>query len=86
MGVNSAREATNEKVTAWAAKHPGKGSPGTFRDAAAFEHLTGPLAEGWLTKLTNLADAAIVARLQAIEQELLHAMARWDELDSLTKR
>jgi hypothetical protein len=31
-----AREAANEKTKAWAAKHPGKGSAGTFRDAAAF--------------------------------------------------
>ena len=31
-----AREATNEKVTKWAAKHRAKGSAGTFRDAAAF--------------------------------------------------
>ena len=31
-----AREATNEKITKWAAKHGVKGSAGTFRDAAAF--------------------------------------------------
>jgi predicted dinucleotide-binding enzyme len=31
-----AREATNEKVTRWAARHGVKGSPGTFREAAAF--------------------------------------------------
>jgi ATP-binding cassette subfamily F protein uup len=30
--------------------------------------------------------AATLARLAAIEQELLDALARWDELDSLTKR
>jgi 8-hydroxy-5-deazaflavin:NADPH oxidoreductase len=30
-----AREARNEKAVAWAAKHPGKASAGTFRDAAA---------------------------------------------------
>ena len=30
--------------------------------------------------------AATLARLEAIEQELLDALARWDELDSLTKR
>jgi len=30
--------------------------------------------------------ARTLARLQAIEQELLDALARWDELDSLTKR
>ena len=27
-----------------------------------------------------------LARLEAIEQELLDALARWDELDSLSKR
>jgi predicted dinucleotide-binding enzyme len=31
-----AREATNEKITKWAAKHGKKASAGTFRDAAAF--------------------------------------------------
>lgn len=31
-----AREATNEKTAAWAAKHLGKGSAGTFKDAASF--------------------------------------------------
>lgn len=31
-----AREAANEKITKWASKHPGKGSAGTFRDAASF--------------------------------------------------
>ncbi len=31
-----AREATNEKITKWAAKHGGKGSAGTFRDAVSF--------------------------------------------------
>ena len=31
-----AREASNEKTAAWAARHPGKGSAGTFRDAASF--------------------------------------------------
>jgi 8-hydroxy-5-deazaflavin:NADPH oxidoreductase len=31
-----AREATNEKAVAWAAKHAGKASAGTFRDTAAF--------------------------------------------------
>lgn len=34
--VLGAREKTNEKAAAWAAKHPGKGTAGTFRDAAAF--------------------------------------------------
>ena len=31
-----AREARNEKAAAWAAKHPGKASAGTFKDAATF--------------------------------------------------
>jgi predicted dinucleotide-binding enzyme len=31
-----AREASNAKTAAWTAKHPGKGSAGTFRDAASF--------------------------------------------------
>jgi len=30
--------------------------------------------------------ARTLARLEAIEQELLDALARWDELDSLSKR
>jgi ATP-binding cassette subfamily F protein uup len=32
------------------------------------------------------AIARTLARLDAIEQELLDAMTRWDQLDSLTKR
>ena len=31
-----ARAARNEKAAAWAAKHPGKASAGTFKDAATF--------------------------------------------------
>ena len=30
--------------------------------------------------------AATMARLVAVDQELLEALARWDDLDSLTKR
>ena len=41
-----AREATNEKITKWAAKHGPKGSAGTFRDAAAFGEI-GVLATLW---------------------------------------
>ena len=41
-----AREAGNEKTAAWAAKHPGKGSAGTFREAAAFGEML-VLATHW---------------------------------------
>jgi predicted dinucleotide-binding enzyme len=54
-----AREATNEKVTKWAAKHGAKGIPGTFREAAAFGEIVA-VATLWNGTESALPGARVV--------------------------
>jgi ATP-binding cassette subfamily F protein uup len=50
------------------------------------QRLTAAVASPDFYKEPGATIEATLGRLHAIEQELLDAMARWDELDSLTKR